>query len=239
MNTKYHLIKEADKSLTESQNHYLINDSLMSVLQERSDLKKSIKAMIDCEILRLPFKECIIEFNSCEGSTRVVWLCEQNEFISAKTAFINKDLISVYDGEFIIRSSSEGIYCQNITFVNKNDESACLIACNIALLLLNLKGVEKKVINSDKLNKHRVKSGRVQIKDYTVLSIGTVYNSSGDSVVCKEHKKMTAIFMRAGHTRLQRVGHGRLDSKLIYIEPCFVNFNGESEYKNKLKKVNL
>ena len=106
--------------------------------------------------------------------------------------------------------------------------SAAVRGMLIAMLMLNTKGVDKVRVDTGKLNKARAKSGKLHIHPYTVVKIGTLYDREGRAHSVSGSGKYMPVHWRAGHVRNQPWGPGRKQTKLIYIEPCLVNYKPET-----------
>ena len=107
------------------------------------------------------------------------------------------------------------------------------------MLLLNTRGVEKEVVKCERLNRSRARQGHRPVPDHTVIRIGHVYDRSGHATsVGGGGREPMPVHWRRGHTRLQRIGHGRTQTKLVYIEPCLVNYiEGEDVPVPRSKEV--
>lgn len=98
------------------------------------------------------------------------------------------------------------------------------------LLVTNMRGIEKEVIEPTRLNKARALRGQPAIPPHTVLRLGHIYDRKGRSISVNEaRRRQMPMHFRKGHTRQQRFGKGLEESKLIYIQPCIVNFDPASE----------
>ena len=107
----------------------------------------------------------------------------------------------------------------------------------IALLMLNIQGVEKEVIEPTKLNRQRKASGKPGIPTHTVMRIGHVYDHNGNRVGLGAGRTMP-VHMRAGHTRRQHYGEGNTLEKIVFIPPVLVNFKpGERPEVRQPKRI--
>lgn len=105
-------------------------------------------------------------------------------------------------------------------------------ALSMATLLLNTRGIQKTVIEPSRLNKAREKKGQAKIPTHTVIRIGHVYAKDGSSQVYDPTgRKHTRVHWRKGHTRTQRYGQGLTQAKLVFIEPCLVNYREGGDEK--------
>ena len=97
------------------------------------------------------------------------------------------------------------------------------MALGVCLLMLNIQGVEKEMIEAKKLNKARIARGKPSIPQHTVMRIGHVYDQNGERIGLGTGRVM-AVHMRAGHARRQHHGPGNSLVKFVYIPPVLVNF---------------
>jgi hypothetical protein len=116
--------------------------------------------------------------------------------------------------------------------------AACVVALNAALVLMNMRGIEREVHTNAPLNKQRVRKGKPAIRDYSYLHIGHVYRSDGTRVKYTEgdHRTMP-MHVRSAHTRNQVCGEGRLERRLVYIPSVIVN--GTGDLKNVIPKQRI
>lgn len=112
----------------------------------------------------------------------------------------------------------------------EKDSSNVAIAWYLVALVMSTKGVQKDVINPEKLNKQRVKSGKPSVPTHTYLRIGHVYQRDGSSVKYDERKSPRPHWRR-GHIRNVRHGAGRKETRPVWIEPMLVAFQGDEVLK--------
>lgn len=99
-----------------------------------------------------------------------------------------------------------------------------------AYLLMNTDGVEREVIDTDKINRKRRNNGKPTIPRHTYIYIGRVYRS-GASVESDEYipRKSPRPHWRRGHLKSVRYGPGREKIKDVYIKPKLVAYKGDLE----------
>jgi len=107
------------------------------------------------------------------------------------------------------------------------------VALGLALLVLSVRGIEKQVVSARdvaKVNKQRAARGKPAVPEYTLLRIGTVYDSKGNGISAGEAKRRRMpVHLRAGHTRMQPHGPNRSERKLVFIPPVLVNYVGNED----------
>lgn len=208
-------------SLTPS---YVIDKSLLELLQ-RSDVTASIQAMLEAAICHLPYPELVIELEL--GVIRAfVFLEEDGERFRAQLGVLHSSGAAFEVGPFLnITPTATGL---NITAEEETHVAhgrIAALATGIALLMLNIKGVEKEELEASRLNKHREARGLPGIPDHALVRIAHAYDISG-----REHKlggesgRTMPIHLRQGHARRQHFGEGNAETKVIYVPPVIVNF---------------
>lgn len=116
--------------------------------------------------------------------------------------------------------------------------AATTFAMNVAFLCLNMQEVDKEVIQCEKLNKQRRKLGKPEIPGHTSLYIGKVWRRDGTSfTVAPGERKPVRVHMRSAHTRTQRVGKGRTETKLVFIPAVLVNYKEGDELPVLPKRI--
>lgn len=110
----------------------------------------------------------------------------------------------------------------------KDGGTAFYAAC-ATYLLINTAGVEKEVIETEKINRQRRSSGKVLIPQHTYLRIGRVYRSAS-SEESDEYipRKSPRPHWRRGHLRNVRYGEGRQLIKQQFIHAKLVAFHGNA-----------
>jgi hypothetical protein len=222
---------------------YYIDADVVGLIQ-RDDGLRSVQALIEAGICRLPYNPMMVEFQATDKFRWFILLEEQPE--DSKFDFLcqcifmhlptRKTYYSSKDAELFM--TDEGFIVNNVA--TQQDAHAAICAVTMSLLLLNTTGIEKEVVCPEKLNAIRHKKGEPAIPRVTTLRIGTVYDREG-----KAHSigtgGMRRVHLRAGHTRRQHYGKGNAEIKIVYIPPVLVNYNPELGEKPKLpeKKVVL
>lgn len=117
---------------------------------------------------------------------------------------------------------------------NESDVRTADTALSAIVLLMNTRGVEKVVVEPTRLNRSRERSGKTPVPRHTVIRIGHVYAKDGtsqrvDPETGKLGRKPVRVHWRKGHTRNVRVGKGRVDTRLVYVDPVLVNYVGGDE----------
>lgn len=205
--------------------HYVIDPTLLDLLT-RGDVTASISAMVEAEIAHLPFEELLIEMEVGTVATRTfVVLYEYQGHFRAEVAVIHSEGAAEVDPNPIdLQLGDEDILA--FEYTKKTHETwmkAAALALAVSLLMLNIQGVEKEVIEPGKLNRNRLASGKPTIPNHTVMRIGHVYGSNGEKLSFGAGRTM-AVHMRAGHARRQHYGSGNSLTKFVYIPPVLVNF---------------
>lgn len=233
--------------------HYVVSDSI-SELMNRSDAQKSIQAVHEAGITALPFESMLVEFEHMAGFREFVLLSQVGEVIFAEYAFLmlNNDNepfekavgtqygitkgelfgvvlpekldIEIYPEGYLIRLHSPNTIGEELRAALT---AAATFAMNVAFLCLNMQGVEKEIIDCAPLNKQRLKRNKPPIPRHTSLYIGRVWRRDGTSFAYSVNgqKRSVRVHMRAAHTRNQRVGKGRTETKLVLIPACLVNYH--------------
>lgn len=219
---------------------YCIDRHVVELLL-REDVERTILAIMQAGIARLPYNPMVVEFSppTVEPSGRYfIWLEEKGEgMITSVSACLGKG-----DSELVVMSDPldieilpEGMLARGLV---KDDPMAwaALAGVSLALLMLNTKGIEKEVIRTDRLNKARAKAGdgRVPVPQYTIVRIGTIYDRSGKGHAVTATGRHMPVHLRAGHVRRQHFGKENEEVKTIFIPPCIVNFRDESGEKPKV-----
>lgn len=111
-----------------------------------------------------------------------------------------------------------------------------ILALNVALVLMNMTGIEREHESHPKLNKAREKTGKQAIPDYTYLKIGHVQRSDGSRVKYNSGDVRTMpMHVRSAHTRRQHYGTNNELTKIIYVPSVIVNFNPGGNVRQKVK----
>lgn len=250
--TKLHqireLIVEENKLIEEmlAAPKYYIDRDVVELLG-RPDVQSSIAAMIIADVARLPFNPLLIEYDTF-GDTGgkihcAVLLQEAAGCIQARNFILYE---SVQHGRTVVRETGQGGYIRIDLLHNSElnkptikvdplgcgdrlDAQLAAIASMIALLMLNVKGIEKRVVETSRLNTVRKKHAKSAIPEHTIIHIGTIYdrNGKGHKYVSQGQRGHMPVHMRRGHARHQACGEGQKDRKWVYIPPVLVNYREE------------
>lgn len=211
--------------------HYVVDRRLTEMLA-REDVSRSITAVIEAQLAHMPFPSLLVEFDAEDSVRRFAHIFErpdENAFdvvlavlngpaLTVTRAPIRIEIVNLPVPGFVVRPSQS----------SELDRLAAVFAVAVGMLMLNINGVEKDVVEPRKLNRSREAVGKPSIPRHTVLRIGTVIDSAGRSVRYADGRHMP-IHLRAGHVRHQVCGKGRTERKLIYIPPVLVNFHPGDE----------
>jgi len=207
--------------------HYVIDPTLTELLA-RSDVQASVRAMVEAGIARLPFAEMLLELPGAGDLRHFVVLAETAGQFTATCGALKGEQVAEVSPPYRLELRDAEI---RVNADRRSHEAWMYIsamALGVALLMLNIQGVEKEIIAPVKLNKSRVASGKLSIPTHSVMRIGHVYDSDGNRVGMGTGRQMP-VHMRAGHARRQHYGEGNLLEKIVYIPPVLVNFKpGES-----------
>lgn len=209
----------------------------------------SVKAMIEANVLRLPFNQMILEctFNDLPDETFFVLINDRTVVVASYYA----EQACVYPTKFDYHAEASGkgsaiqMKFQD-AFLNIPVDSDLAVKIDeyigkvvgrllgVAFVVTNIQGVDREVVECEALNKQREKKGKVPIPQYTYLRIGHYYKSNGEreNYVSGRSGK---IHMRRGHIRNQACGEGLKDRKLIYIEPVLVNYRDANQPPPQIK----
>ncbi|MCG6115076.1 MAG: hypothetical protein MEQ84_07740 [Mesorhizobium sp.] len=215
-------------SRMQSAAHYVIGDDLVAVLA-REDVQKSIIAMIEAGIARLPYAPILIEYQVAVGARRFVLLDEAQGGFRVEGAFLMRDrLASVSSTRGLLRLGTSGVSLDRCA--NAEEGAAFVLAAAMALLMLNIRGVDKRLVEPTALNRARAKRGcKAKIPSHTVVRIGTIYDRSGRHATDGGSGRTMPVHLRAGHTRMQAFGENFSERKPVYIAPVLVNYRDTAD----------
>lgn len=228
----------------------------------RSDCIAAVHAMIDANILKLPYPDMRLEWQirEAESATFVGTMLGSKE-MEPIHEFVR--LREVADGAiectyafYFCRSGLGAIYEDTFTITpDKGDWKVayqihtnqiikdlalgpCMLAIQMALVLMNMKGIDREVHEFPALNKARVKKGKPSIAQYSYVRIGHVYKADGSRVkyTAGDHRHMP-MHIRSAHTRRQHFGKENSEVKIIYVPSCIVNFNPGEEMKAPKQRI--
>lgn len=137
---------------------------------------------------------------------------------------------------------------------DQRKEILAQVGCALMLVIMmsNISGLERELVEPRKLNKQRERQGKSKIADHSVLRIGHVYNSAGRKVsVGQGTRSAVAVHMRAAHTRRQQHGQPWIDEHpyeaglptttadhhLVLVDAVLVNFKDGTDLALPLPKV--
>lgn len=229
--TKLHvlasLVDDPLVSLMMAAPKFVVSDEVMRLLP-RDDVQKSIAAMIEAGICKLPYDPVLIEFAMIPQVRRFVLLAEAGGnvagVIGARSATLFRDdRAIVQDNRMQLEVMSEGLLVHH--FTDQTDALAVGLAGAVALMMLNTKGIDKDVIETERLNRARLKSGKAQmIPQHTVVRIGTIYDRSGRGHAAGTTGRRMPVHLRSAFVRNQAFGKNWEEHRLVYIPPVLVNY---------------
>lgn len=106
-------------------NHYVIGPDLIAAMA-RDDVQRSITAMIEASMARLPFPELLVEFSVELGVTRFLWLREAPGSIEATTIMLTAQGLATVPTK-PARVTIEGVGLQVCDHVDDRDGQAIAI----------------------------------------------------------------------------------------------------------------
>jgi hypothetical protein len=209
--------------------HYVIDPRLVEMLG-REDVHRSISAMIEAGMARLPFQKMLVEFDAENGVRRFTILREnegQDGFTADLMAF-SRGVLTVSQRRVSVDLTGTGI---GVRFhATEIDGLAAGFAVAIALMMLNTQGIEREAIVPRALNKSREARGLPSVPRHTIVRIGTIVDALGREHAYSGVRHMP-LHLRAGHARRQHFGRGRSEIKWVYIPPTLVNFKPGDELR--------
>lgn len=248
------------KNLLTSPTHVLQPDAFE--MMQRTDCGAAIQALHDSGIFRLPYPKMVMEWslreanpfefapdfaaNGYEPLHEFIHLEEKHDEKSGKSGiiaeyafvFTKSRIGGLFADKLVFAPTDTGL---KVAYDKKIDprilnvaRDAAVIAINAALVLMNMKGIEREVHTFEPLNKQRERKGKPRIPQYTYLRIGHVYKADGTRVKYTEgdHRHMP-MHVRAAHTRRQHFGKENAETKIIFVPSCIVNFDPGSNLSQK------
>lgn len=220
---------------------FYVDRDVVELLQ-RNDAQASIAAMIKADVARLPYNPLLLEYETFGDTGGRMHCCV---LLSEKAGAFAAEVLLIYeapDGKTAVRSTPlNSEILVYLLYSGDNDRPTIKVEGNgsgdkldceivayatmMALLMLNIKGIEKQHVETHALNKARAKKDKSPIPSHTIVHIGTIFDKSG-----KGHRfggntgRTMAVHLRRGHARNQACGEGRQDHKWIYIPPVLVNY---------------
>ena len=212
-------------------------------LVNREDAKKSVKALVEAGLWKLPFNPMVIEYETDGGpegkAHSFVYLYEKGEDIIGRVVLmelgnftamcaIDEMTARILNKEIMVDA---GRYEKQSNPAHKLFLHTFAVSVHLALLMLNTKGIEKEVVHvPPSFNKKRVAKGRASIPSHTVVHIGTIYRRDGSAIKRDGHGGWhMPMHWRCGYTRRQHFGKNREEEKMVYIPPCIVNFKPDED----------
>ncbi len=234
IHTRVHKLAElvGDDLPVSTAHHYVIGDDLLKAMA-RDDVQRSIEAMIEAGIARLPFEDMLVEFTPTPGVTRFVWLKEAPGSLQALTAMLAGKLATLPTEPALVTIEGRGLRIERAA--DERDGQAVALATSFALLMLNVRGIEKVHIEPTRLNRARMGRARM-IPAHIVLKIGVVYDREGRRTGAQGLK---AVYLRAGHVRQQAIGPGWREHRPVYIAPQLVNYRDGAPPVDRLRVTKL
>lgn len=243
--------------------HYVLSDELLDVMSDK-EVMGTVRALMDAGVCRLPYKHCLVELNQTTTlgikGRAFVWFSEEpaeNEWLTHMTFMYPEGKVvcmdkgakvkllepNVADTKWMqpedIERLPDAPFVFEIQPTRHSLDYTIVASLGILLTITHTRGAVKEVVTAEhlkKLNKARISRGRQEVLPYTVFKIGHTYSSKGERTAWAPGCKMKP-HLRAGHTRRQRYGTGRNESKLIFIEPVLVNCESIDEVQFKPKVV--
>jgi hypothetical protein len=238
-------------------------------LMQRTDCGAAIKAMHDADIFRLPYPKMVVEWqlrdgypshftphakdDAAEPLHEFVHLEETVDPITGKFAisaeysfmFVSSRIGGIFEDKLVFTHVDDGLNCAFHKAIDPTMREIAmgsgLIAINMALVLMNMKGIDREVHTFEALNKQRVRKGKQAIPQYTYVRIGHVYRADGTRVKYTEGDvRQMPMHVRSAHTRRQHFGKENSETKLIYVPSCIVNFDphgGKTVPKQRIVKA--
>lgn len=119
---------------------------------------------------------------------------------------------------------------QHVSKTYHRDVGGVLFAATAAYLLMRTAGVEREVVETDKINRKRVTAGKPPVPRHTYVKIGRVYRSAA-SERSDEYvpRRSPRPHWRRGHLRTVHHGPGRSQTKEVFIYPKLVAYHADAE----------
>lgn len=220
-------------------------DSDVLELVKREDCWKSIKALIEADMVRLPYSPMVIEYEISGKSHEFCYLYEKIDHATGATLVVGRPILMELERETAAVAEHEihakvvdkeikvdgGVYNDKKSPLHSLFLHCFAVSMHLALLMLNTKGIEKEVVEVPaSFNKKRAARGKPSIPTHSVVHIGTIYRRDGTAIKREGsggwHMPM---HWRCGYTRRQHFGKGREEEKMVYIPPCIVNFKPDED----------
>lgn len=233
---------------------YVIDKPVIDLLR-REDTTKSIIALVEAGIARLPVSPMVVEFEMSPAYHDFVMLEEDVTHQGRPCVRAWMATLEVKTGKvlsvqepLILEIDVEGFTIQR-KHMPKDDTAAVLsiaaavVAVNAAFLMLNTLGIEKEVVEVTRLNKARAQRGRPSIPRHTVIHIGRIYKRDGTYVKAGsgDGRKMP-MHVRQAHIRNMPYGPMNVEQRPTrkhLIPMCIVNYREGDEAKVPKRVVTI
>lgn len=226
---------------------YVVSSEVVGMLL-RTDVARTVQVLCDAGLARLPYPQLLVEFTMSNTSEfrDFVLLEEIRGQIRARCALLRvaDNVAMMFNESLYIDVTPQGLDFVNLSKTAYGDDeskhvvSSVALGVSIALIMLNTKGIDKKVVEVHALNKHRVRKGKVAIPTHTVIHIGTVYRRDGTSE--KHHGGWSMpMHLRQAYTRNQHYGPGNESVRPVFIPSCVVNYDPNVEMKTPRKRIEV
>ena len=200
--------------------HFVIDRKLVDLLG-RSDVVASIRAALDADLFHLPYPEVAVEFEAEDGVRRLVLLTDKDGGFDAYVCAYSEPVLTVSDTPLMVMPDDGKLHISG-KGSSDLDRLAAGFAAAVALLILNIRGVDREVVEPTALNRKRVDRGLPPVPHHAVFHIGTIYDRDGRPV--SGSRRAMPVHLRSGYIRQQVHGKGRVERKLVYIAPVLVNY---------------
>jgi hypothetical protein len=203
---------------------------------------ENLHPLLDAGLFRLPFDPVVVEFEPPTLGGR--WfICLRH--LRTHPHILGIDVFYMYQedqktGYFSDHRSIMAVDKEAMEIINVDDKS-CGTAVGGALLMAVLchvtKGVQRtKTPAPERLNKARARKGKSIIPEYTVMSVGHVYDKHGNPQAWGEAGGPRTLHWRRAHKRRQRYGVGLTQTREIMIDAMLVNYNPGDEMPEMPKR---
>lgn len=255
-------------AVVNNQPKFWVDNELIDMMG-REDVVVSLAALHDAGVARLPFPSMLVEWEGTHYHYMVwlserdlgedkypfaaipFWWDRRRDELQLSPAFVkmrldrdpgnhNNQLCVVFDG-------GACPYVPDAATLELNqhrewEETVTMsagTALEAALLLLNTRGVVKEVVEVQRLNKARARSGKPSIPQHTIIRVGHVYKRDGSTTGVTSTGRRMPIHWRRAHTRQQKIGKNWAQTKIVYIPPVLVNYSGEGEPQAKIPNIEV
>lgn len=216
--------------------HYAVAMDVIQIMT-RDDVQKSVLAMLEAGIAHLPYPEMLVEFSVAPGCVRFVLLKERSGGFSAEGAvLVRNELADISPTHARIAVTPCGLTIDRA--FDGSEADAFVLAAALGLLMLNIRGIDKQVVEPRALNKARRAHGRPTVPTHTVVRIGTVFDRAGRGHAgAIQNGRRMPVHLRAGHTRMQACGPEHSERRPVYIPPVLVNYREDEPVAKQPKRL--